>query len=464
MIGQLLGRAKANWTGVDGKAEYCRRLLYLTDEKDSSRLLDELRHAGWEAEAVRSPCDALNRMKTEAYSVGLVHTGYVLGESNLRDWQRLYASSANMQWIGLCSSDPQDDPELRHAIRKYLFDYHMLPIDSERLSVILGHAHGMAKLKLPQGAPATELEQPAGIVYSSATMARLLARASKAARADAPVLILGESGTGKELVAHAVHAASGRASAPFVVVNCGAMSDTLVHSELFGYERGAFTGADRRKIGRIELAQGGTIFLDEIGDLRPDLQTNLLRFLQEGTIDRLGGHDSIAVDAHVIAATHVDLAKAVREGRFREDLYFRLNVIQLDMPALRERGSDIGILARFFFERFVHDGNPDLRGFSEAAMDVLYQHAWPGNVRELMNCVRHAVIMAENRLIEPDDLRLPRGKAGAPQSLAEARASAERSAIASALQASRHNMSDAAARLAISRATLYRLVERYWLG
>ncbi|WP_195845790.1 sigma-54 interaction domain-containing protein, partial [Burkholderia pseudomallei] len=283
----------------------------------------------------------------------------------------------------------------------------------------------------------------------------------KVASTDAPVFISGESGTGKELTAVAIHERSSRAGAPFVAINCGAIPPTLLQAELFGYERGAFTGANQRKIGRIEAANGGTLFLDEIGDLPFESQASLLRFLQEHKVERVGGHQSIPVDVRIISATHVDMQIALRNGRFREDLYHRLCVLKLEEPPLRERGKDIEILARHMLERFKGDAHRRLRGFTPDAIAALHNYAWPGNVRELINRVRRAIVMSEGRMISAADLELSGYAEVAPMSLEEARESAERHAIEVALLRHRGRLADAARELGVSRVTLYRLLCAY---
>ena len=251
-------------------------------------------------------------------------------------------------------------------------------------------------------------------------------------------------------------------SAP-AAVNCGALPPTLIESELFGHEKGAFTGASQRKTGFIEAADGGTIFLDEIGDLPMELQINLLRFLQEQTIERVGSHVSIKVNARVIAATHVDIESAVEQGRFREDLFYRLHVLNLRMPPLRERGDDIEILARFFFERFGREKRANVRGFSQKAMQAMREYDWPGNVREVINRVRRAMVMSEKRLITPQDLGLTAGQhsRGRVITLEQAREEAERHAIIACLTRARNNISCAARYLGVSRVTLYRLLNKH---
>jgi DNA-binding NtrC family response regulator len=288
---------------------------------------------------------------------------------------------------------------------------------------------------------------------------------TKVAQANAPVLIWGESGSGKELTAHAIHNHSKRAHGPFIAVNCGAIPASLIQSELFGYERGAFTGAAKEKRGLIESAAGGTLFLDEIGDLPLELQTNLLRFLQERTINRIGSSNSIEVDVRVIAASHVRLEDAVKSGLFREDLLYRLNVLPLTVPALRERKEDLELLARHFFKVFSHDKNPRLTGFSNRAMLAIKAHDWPGNVRELINRIRRALVMSEGRLITPEDLdlQMQTGLRNG-EALEEARIRAERDAIHVCLQGSGSNVTRAARDLGVSRMTLYRLMEKHGIS
>ena len=365
-----------------------------------------------------------------------------------------------MQWIGVFPHGVVQSPACRELILESLFDFHTWPVDEQRLNHALGHAFGYAGLQ--ESGLQVDHAQNMGFVGQSAPINNLRQQILKVANANAPVLIWGESGSGKELAAHAIHKNSVRGMGPFIAVNCGAIPANLIQSELFGYERGAFTGAAREKRGLIEAAAGGTIFLDEIGDLPMDLQTNLLRFLQEKTINRVGGTRSIEVDARVIAASHVNLEKAVAAGLFREDLFYRLNVLLLDVPPLLERKDDLALLAKYFFKTFVQDRNPGLRGFGSKAIHAVKAHDWPGNVRELINRVRRAMVMAEGRLITPQDLGLERRNGlrnGA--ALDDARIRAERSAIYVSLQRTGKNITHAAHDLGISRMTLYRLMEKH---
>ena len=307
------------------------------------------------------------------------------------------------------------------------------------------------------------IEQESEMVGSSAAMRKLFHQIRRVASVEAPVLLQGESGTGKELTARAVHERSRRASGPFVAINCGALPAGLIQTELFGHERGAFTGALKRRQGRIEMASGGTLLLDEVVDLPLDQQVNLLRFLEQGTIDPVGSERPVAVDVRVIAASNIDLEERVRQGAFREDLFYRLNVLRLDLPPLRERQEDIELLARYFFSMFLSEGHGRARGFSQQALDVMRRHDWPGNVRELINRLRRAVVMCDRTLITPEDLGLEqRSQEHRPlRTLDEARRHAEQATIRAMLRRCAGNHTRAAKELGVSRVTLYRLMNKY---
>jgi DNA-binding NtrC family response regulator len=369
-------------------------------------------------------------------------------------------SSHELDWIALLDRSLLSDPVWSPLILRGFHDFHSLPLDRERLLVTLGHAHGRAVIRNRERGVEGESGR-FGMTGLSPKMVQLYRQIEKIVTVDAPVLIGGESGTGKELVARAIHQYSARARGPFVAMNCGAISPHLIHSELFGYEKGAFTGASQRKIGNIEAANEGILFLDEIGDLPLDLQASLLRFLQEKTIVRVGATERLRVNVRVIAATHVDLQRAVQDGRFREDLYYRLNVLHLKVPPLRERGEDIVLLAQQVFADNLAQKSPQVRGFGPEALRAMVDYHWPGNVRELINRVQHAMIMSENRLLSVADLGLPvaEGLAAAP-TLDELRASVEREVIETSLKKYRNNVSETARQLGVSRVTLYRMIDR----
>jgi DNA-binding NtrC family response regulator len=307
---------------------------------------------------------------------------------------------------------------------------------------------------------------PEFFVGECPAMQEIFARIRRFAQVDAPVLISGETGTGKELAAQAIHQRSARAQGPFVAINCAALPPTLIETELFGHEKGAFTGAVGRKLGLIERADHGTLFLDEIGDLPHDLQAHMLRFLQERTITRVGGHSAIHVNTRIISATHVDLGAAVEAGGFRDDLYYRLNVLPLHMPALRERGDDVLLLASYFLRRIGQELELEGTEFTRAAQAAIRAHDWRGNVRELIAAIRRAVVMNAGDAIRPEDLALqPRqpvslnGCAGSHRY--RAGSDEEYQALLQALSRHRHNITRAAMEMGVSRVTFYRMLKRH---
>ncbi|AOZ03856.1 Fis family transcriptional regulator [Cupriavidus sp. USMAHM13] len=361
-------------------------------------------------------------------------------------------------WVAITNSRMLDDERVRRLIRDYCIDYVRTPFSFDNLLYTLKHAHGMACL---HGGQVGEAVGHGKMIGDCAPMRAMFRSLAKVAHNEAPVFISGESGTGKELAAQAIHEASSRRKGPFVAINCGAIPSHLVQSELFGYEKGAFTGANQRKIGWIEQAQGGTLFLDEIGDLPLESQVALLRFLQQGTITRLGGHQSIPLDLRIISATHVDLVAAQAEGRFRSDLFHRLCVLTLAIPPLRERGEDILLLANAVLAQHGQEARRRIRGFSPCATQAMMQYEWPGNVRELINRVRRAIVMTDNRKITADDLQL-HGSAENPRRTLDAiREEAEREAIRTVMASHGFHVVPAARELNVSRVTLYRLMHKH---
>lgn len=380
---------------------------------------------------------------------------------HLPELEAFILANHTVEWIALVSPNALQWPNVRKLIGDLFNDYHTLPLDRERLLMALGHAHGKATL-CKQGQLHQKDIGQYQMVGTSPAMQELYRALRKMHSTDAPVLITGESGTGKELAARAIHRISPRAQAPFVTVNCASLPKNLIHSELFGHEKGAFSGAHQRRIGRIEAADNGTIFLDEIGELPHDLQVNLLRFLQEKVIERVGSTSEIRLNVRVIAATNIDLEKAVDEGRFRRDLYYRINVLRIKMPPLRDREGDIELLAKSYFEKFSKENKSAVRNFSQQAFAAMRRHHWPGNVRELINRVRRAMVMSGNRLLTAADLGLEeRIRVGSAITLDHARVQAEQDMILRTLSYNGDNMSLTARQLGVSRATLYRMVNKF---
>jgi DNA-binding NtrC family response regulator len=437
-----------------------KRLLCIApDGKGARALLDAAMH-DWDIRSVSNLGEAGRELRNDRYLVGLLmHDREQHRPAEVDTFLRRHS---HMQWVGVFSPSDLDSAPCRDLVVEHLCDYHTAPVDPVRLAHTLGHAHGWAMLRRRPGANDALDDADSPLIGGCDAIARLRAQVRRVAKVAAPVLIWGESGSGKELTAQAIHAQSDRAAGPFVPINCGAIAPSLIHSELFGYERGAFTGAARAKAGLIESADGGTLFLDEIGDLPKDLQANLLRFLQEKTICRLGSTRNIRVDVRVIAASHVQLQQAVASGAFREDLYYRLAVLPVTVPPLRERRDDLVTLAEHFFHVYASEKSPRLKGFSNRAIEAILDHDWPGNVRELINRVRRALVMSDGRLIMPEDLGLTRGiMAPTPAALDDTRMRSERRALRECLDRSGHNVSRAARDLGVSRTTMYRLLSKH---
>ncbi len=345
-------------------------------------------------------------------------------------------------------------------------DFFNKPINAELLGFLVNRAYRMHELetenrRLLEQQRDSQIE---GVIACSAEMLKVCHTIEKVARTDATILLLGESGTGKELCAQSVHSKSARTQESFVAINCAAIPENLLESELFGYEKGAFTGANRQTRGKIEYASGGTLFLDEIGDLPMALQAKLLRFLQERTVERIGGRGEIPVDVRVVCATHQDLQAKIQSGTFREDLYYRISEISVQIPPLRQRSGDALLLARSFLDHFGREQGRSFRGFSKDALLAIENYGWPGNVRELKNRVKRATIMAEGAHIEAKDLELdtPSGEATS-FNLREAREQIERQTIVRALGHAGGKIAQAADLLGISRPTMYDLIKKYAL-
>lgn len=352
------------------------------------------------------------------------------------------------------------------AIESGAFDFIEKPVQLDVLKVVLQRAAYLSNLEEEHRVLQRQMGQNefSELVGDSSKMQDVFRMIRRVGPSAVPVLITGESGTGKELVARSIHSLSARNGESFIAINCGAIPETLLESELFGYEKGAFTGATQQRKGRIESAQRGTLFLDEIGDIPLGLQVKLLRFLQDHTIQRLGAKEMITVDARILAATNVDLNKAISEGQFREDLYYRLCVITIAVPALSERGSDVTLLARKFLTEFAKEEQKHLKGFTPQALEALTAHNWPGNVRELENRIKRAVVMAEGKYVTPANLELQDPSSEEEGStLRASRDNREKDLVRLAMEKAGWNVSRAAAELGISRPTLYQLLTRYGL-
>ena len=351
------------------------------------------------------------------------------------------------------------------AIGSGAYDFYQKPFDPEIMGLAVQRAFRLHALQQEnrrlQQSQDTSMQ---GIISRDPGMLKLCRSVEKVAPSDATVLLQGESGTGKELLAKALHQLSPRASKRFVAINCAAIPENLLESELFGYEKGAFTGASKQTRGKIEIADGGTFFLDEVGDLPLPLQAKLLRFLQERVVERLGGREEIPVDVRIVCATHQNLKKLIEDGRFREDLYYRLSEIVIAIPPLRERPGDATLIAHALMQKFCAQEGRSLLGFEQDALDAIEGHPWPGNVREMENYMKRAVIMAEGVKIGAEDLGLVQ-VSGTPEpvNLRQVRDEAERKAIIKVLSRVDGNIVSAAALLGVSRPTLYDLINRHGL-
>lgn len=355
------------------------------------------------------------------------------------------------------------------AIAMGAYDFYKKPVDIDELGLIVARAFHLHEIeeenrRLEKSGAAVTL---GAIITGAPEMLKVARTIERVASADVSVMLLGASGTGKELLARAVHDKSGR-TGEFIAINCAAIPENLLEAELFGYERGAFTGAVKSNVGKIEMAEGGTLFLDEVGDIPLPLQVKLLRFLQERVVERIGGRQPIAVDTRIVCATHQNLDAMIGDGRFREDLYYRLAEIVVKIPSLAERSGDAVLLARHFVNRFGRELNPAIQSLSADAIETIDSYGWPGNVRELENRIKRAVIMADGKVVTSADLDLPSAPTAAatdsmPINLRAAREVADRKAIRQAMSRTDNNISGAAKLLGISRPTLYDLLKQYHL-
>ena len=447
-----------------------RKLLCVgSGDKDVSHHLGCIAASGWQTVVVTGIVEAEKTLKDSSdILVGLTW----LNTQNYEEIEELVSTHGEMAWVALMTEEDFGSPTIQHILSSLFYDYHTLPVDDHRLMVALGHAEGMAKLRrvcLERGNTTVQREPHYHhMIGLSDTMRSVYSKIDKVAPTDYPVLITGKSGTGKELVARAIHDKSENSDQSLVIVNCGAIAPTLIQSEFFGHEKGSFTSADKHRKGHFEVAHKGTIFLDEIGELPLEVQANLLRVVEEQVFRRVGGSRDIQSQVRVIAATNRNLAEAVNNGQFREDLFYRLSVVHIELPPLSERQGDIEILAKYYLNKFAPGVNAKVTGFSTKAMAAMLEYSWPGNVRELINRVKHAVLMCENRLIYPKDLEFSQHSNGrfedddlSGMTLKEVREEAERALLIQTLCQTKFNVSMAAKQLGVSRVTLYNLLKKY---
>jgi len=442
-------------------------LLVVEDEEAIRKQMKWALTADYEVTLAENRATALERARREKPPLVLLDLGLPpsprTAEEGLRCLKELLRLDPGTKVIVVTGNQAKENA--LKAIEHGAFDYFLKPADFEEVKVVLKRALNIFHIErenqaLGDGSAGAGFGELLG---DCPQMRRIFAMIRKVAGTDAPVLIEGESGTGKELIARAIHRSAGDFEArPFVAINCGAIPENLLESELFGHEKGSFTGADAQKKGKIEYADGGTLFLDEVGELPLLLQVKLLRYLQERQVERVGGRAPITVTARVIAATNRELKREIAEGRFREDLYYRLGVVSLTAPPLRDRGEDIVELANYFLKKFSTQYHKAIRGFGTDALAAMQSHAWPGNVRELENKVKRAVIMSEKKTLTPADLDLaPAGGEVHGDSLKEVRSAAEREHVVKVLVKCGWNISNAAQELGISRPTLHDFIKKH---
>ncbi|MEE1675345.1 PEP-CTERM-box response regulator transcription factor [Agarivorans aestuarii] len=360
----------------------------------------------------------------------------------------------------------EDKENALSAIAMGAHDFYQKPIDDDTMSVIIARAFWVANIELENETLKGASLDNNGFLGNSPQVQKVCRMVERIAPTEVTTLLLGESGTGKEVLARAIHQQSPRKDQPFIAINCASIPENLLESELFGFEKGAFTGAHKTTEGKIECANGGTLFLDEIGDMPYSLQAKILRFLQEKVVERVGGRKEIAVDVKIVCATHQHLQNMVEQKEFREDLFYRISEITINIPPLRDRGEDVVLLARAFLQNYNKQMQRNINNFSDDAITALTNHRWPGNIRELQNKVKSAVIMADNKQITADDLALPIGdeeQVKLALNLRHVREAAEKQAINKALALSNGNISNTAGLLGVTRPTLYSLLDKYGL-
>jgi DNA-binding NtrC family response regulator len=448
-----------------------KKMLVAEDESTLREgIATAFRERGWDVVEAADGAEAFARLEESVFDV--LVTDYQMPEKNgLEVLKR--SKMINEGTVGLVMTAYGTVESAVDAMKAGAYDYVLKPFDLEEMEMKVDRAveHRRLLARIEAYDRSEIVPRFENIVGESPQMKEVFRTIEKVARSNATVLVLGETGVGKELVAEALHRNSSRADRPFVKMNCAALHESLLESELFGHERGAFTGADRQRTGRFELANEGTLFLDEIGNMTPSTQTKVLRVLQEREFERLGGSRTVKVDVRLVAATNKNLEEAIQRGEFREDLYYRLNVVNVHVPPLRERKEDIVPLASHFIDRFARELKKDVRGLEPAAVRALKRHTWPGNIRELENTVERAVLMAEGRFLQEEDLNLGASGRASTDNVASlnlrlpptgiALDELERQAILEALRISNWVQKDAAKFLGISSRVMNYKVAKY---
>ena len=419
-----------------------------------------LEEEGYKVDTIDNGYDGLEKIKTDTYDLAVVDIKMpgMDGIELLKLSKEIYPDLPILVMTAYASVDTAVQ-----AMKDGAFDYIVKPFDPESVSQVIERAVRYKMLEKENILLKRELEKKYGfdeIIGKSKKMEEIFELIRTVAESEAVVMIRGESGTGKELIARAIHANSKRKYGPLVALSCGALPESLLESELFGYEKGAFTGAEYSRKGRIEMASGGTLFLDEIGDISPKTQVDLLRVLQERTIYRLGSTKPIKVDIRIISATHRNLEEDAREGKFREDLYYRLNVVAINVPPLRERKEDIPLLANHFLQKYIMANSKRISGISGEAMEILIGYHWPGNIRELENVIERSVVVCKSDEISVQDFSevVQKGKMESPPRTLD---ESEKNHISRILADNNWNVSKSAAELGIDRATLYNKIKKY---
>ncbi len=440
------------------------KLLIVDDDEEIRTQMKWALAKDYEILVAENRTGAVEKFRAELPAVVLLDLGLPPQPANPEEGLAALSELLSMDRLAkvvIVTGQGEKDVALR-AIGAGAYDFLTKPVEPEELKFLLKRCFHVAQLEREFREMQQLLQGDAfeGLLGTSPPMLAVFDMIRKVATTDVPVLILGESGTGKEMAARAVHQRSSRKNGPFVPINCSAIPETLLESELFGHEKGSFTGAHAQRKGRIEAAEGGTLFLDEIGEIPLQLQVKLLRFLQEQSMSRVGGREEIQIDTRVITATNADLKKAMAAGTFREDLFYRLAVVQILMPPLRDRANDIPLLAQAFLQRFAAQIPKEGMVFDKEAILAMNTHPWPGNVRELENCVRRGVIMTEGKRLTTQDLGLAPATGMNRGTLKNAREAVERELIQRVLRKHSGKITQAAAELGISRPTLYELMEK----